>query len=96
MLLKDILSKVVVEEFHGDLNLPISGVNIDSRRIENGHLFIAVKGTQVDGHTFIDKAIAQGATAILVCDPIPANAPEGVTFVRVVDTEDAVGKVATQ
>ena len=96
MLLKDILSKVVVVESHGDLNIPISGVNIDSRRIENNHLFIAVKGTQVDGHTFIDKAIAQGATAILVCDPIPASVPNGVTFVRVADTEDAVGKVATQ
>jgi UDP-N-acetylmuramoyl-L-alanyl-D-glutamate--2,6-diaminopimelate ligase len=95
MLLKDILSRVIVEEYNGDLNIPISGVNIDSRRIEKDHLFIAVKGTQVDGHSFIDKAISQGATAVLVCDPIPEVIPEGVTFVRVADTEDAVGKVAT-
>ena len=95
MLLKEILSRVTVEEYNGDLNIPISGVNIDSRRIAEGHLFIAVKGTQVDGHTFIDKAISQGATAILVCEPIPEEVPEGVTFVRVADTEDAVGKVAT-
>ena len=95
MLLKDILSRVTIEAHKGDLNIPISGVNIDSRRIEKGHLFIAVKGTQVDGHTFIDKAISQGATAVLVCDPIPEVIPEGVTFVRVADTEDAVGKVAT-
>lgn len=95
MLLKDILSRVTIETYKGDLNIPISGVNIDSRRIEKGHLFIAVKGTQVDGHTFIDKAISQGATAVLVCDPIPEVIPEGVTFVRVADTEDAVGKVAT-
>lgn len=95
MLLQDILSRVTVEEHKGELNIPISGVNIDSRRIENDHLFIAVKGTQVDGHSFIDKAISQGATAVLVCDPIPEVIPEGVTFVRVADTEDAVGKVAT-
>ena len=95
MLLKEILSRVTVEEYNGDLNIPISGVNIDRRRIAEGHLFIAVKGTQVDGHTFIDKAISQGATAILVCEPIPEEVPEGVTFVRVADTEDAVGKVAT-
>ncbi len=95
MLLQDILSRVTVEEHKGELNIPISGVNIDSRRIEKDHLFIAVKGTQVDGHSFIDKAISQGATAVLVCDPIPEVIPEGVTFVRVADTEDAVGKVAT-
>jgi len=95
MLLQDILSRVTVEEHKGELNIPISGVNIDSRRIEKNHLFIAVKGTQVDGHSFIDKAISQGATAVLVCDPIPEVIPEGVTFVRVADTEDAVGKVAT-
>ena len=95
MLLQDILSRVTVEEHKGELNIPISGVNIDSRRIEKDHLFIAVKGTQVDGHSFIDKAISQGATAVLVCDPIPEVVPEGVTFVRVADTEDAVGKVAT-
>lgn len=95
MLLKEILSRVTVEEYNGDLNIPISGVNIDSRRVAEGHLFIAVKGTQVDGHTFIDKAISQGATAVLVCDSIPEVVPEGVTFVRVADTEDAVGKVAT-
>lgn len=95
MLLQDILSRVTVEEHKGELNIPISGVNIDSRRIEKDHLFIAVKGTQVDGHSFIDKAISQGATAVLVCDPIPEVIPEGVTFVRIADTEDAVGKVAT-
>ena len=95
MLLQDILSRVTVEEHKGELNIPISGVNIDSRRIEKDHLFIAVKGTQVDGHSFIDKAISQGATAVLVCNPIPEVIPEGVTFVRVADTEDAVGKVAT-
>lgn len=95
MLLQDILSRVTVEEHKGELNIPISGVNIDSRRIKKDHLFIAVKGTQVDGHSFIDKAISQGATAVLVCDPIPEVIPEGVTFVRVADTEDAVGKVAT-
>ena len=95
MLLKDILQNVNVETIHGSLDVEITGVNIDSRRIQDGHLFIAVKGTQADGHAFIDKAIAQGAVAILVCDETIAPR-EGVTLVRVKDTTAATGVVATQ
>ena len=96
MKLSDILKKVNVLESRGDLQLEISGVNIDSRQVKPGDLFVAVKGTQTDGHAYIGKAVAQGAKAVLVSEPIAADAPEGVTFVRVADTEDAVGKVATQ
>ncbi len=96
MKLSDILKKVKPLEKRGDLSVEITGVNMDSRRVVAGDLFVAVKGTQADGHTFIGKALAQGARAVLVCDSIPAETPEGVTFVRVDDTEDAVGKVATQ
>lgn len=96
MKLSEVLKKVNPLEVRGDINVDITGVNIDSRKIKSGELFIAVKGTQTDGHVYIDKALSLGAAAVLVCNPIPENIPEGVTFVRVADTEDAAGKVATQ
>lgn len=96
MRLSDILRKISVTESLGDMQREISGVNMDSRQVEHGDLFVAVKGTQTDGHAYIDKAIAQGAKAILQSDPLPADPVPGVTYVRVADTEDAVGKAATQ
>ncbi len=78
----------------GDNTVEITGVNIDSRRIQPGHLFVAIKGTQVDGHSFIQKAIDLGAAAIL-CEDMPEARAEGVTYVQVASTEDAVGPVAT-
>ena len=96
MKLSDILKKVKVLESQGDLQLEISGVNMDSRQVKPGDLFVAVKGTQADGNQYIPKALELGAKAVLVCEPIPAEIPAGVTYVRVDDTEDAVGKVATQ
>ena len=96
MKLSDILKKVKVLESQGDLQLEISGVNMDSRQVKPGDLFVAVKGTQADGHQYIPKTLELGAKAVLVCEPIPAEIPAGVTYVRVDDTEDAVGKVATQ
>ena len=96
MKLSDILKKVVVEASIGDLNRDITGVNMDSRQVEAGDLFVAVKGTQTDGHAYIGKAIELGAKAILMSDELPAEPAEGVVYVRVADTEDAVGKVATQ
>ena len=78
----------------GDAEADITGVNIDSRRIENGHLFVAMKGTQVDGHRFIPKAIELGARAVL-CEDVPEEPQSGVTYIKVESTEDSVGKVAT-
>ncbi len=96
MKLSDVLKNVAPLEVRGDLGTEIVGVNMDSRLVKTGDLFVAVKGTQVDGHTFIAKALENGAVAVLVSEEIPADTPHGVVFVRVEDTEDAVGKVATQ
>lgn len=96
MNLFDTLKKVTITASHGDMQREISGVNMDSRLVKPGNLFIAVKGTQADGHAYIPKAIELGASAILMSEPIPAEKAEGVTYVQVADTEDAVGKVATQ
>lgn len=78
----------------GDTEIEIKGVNIDSRKIKAGHLFVAMKGTQTDGHKFIAKTIEQGAVAIL-CEDIPEDKIESITYIQVVSTEDCVGRVAT-
>ncbi len=96
MKLSEMLKKVNPLEICGDRDTDITGIQIDSRQVKTGDLFVAVKGTQADGHAYIGKAVEQGARAVLVCEEIPAEKPDGVTFVRVADTEDAVGKVATQ
>ena len=94
MKLNELLSKVKSADITGDADVDIMGVDIDSRRVKPGHLFVAVRGTQVDGHSFIPKAIEQGAVAVL-CEDMPEERREGVTYVKVSSTEAAVGPVAT-
>ena len=91
--------KTLVEPLHvlgskGNLEQEISGVQIDSRQVKEGHLFIAVRGTATDGHNYIGKALEQGAVAVL-CEEIPADADERIAYVRVENTEQIVGLVAT-
>lgn len=95
MTLSELIKNIDTVNITGSTDIEIKGVDIDSRRVAEGHLFVAMKGTQVDGHTFIGKAVDQGAAAIL-CEDMPAEVAEGVTYVQVSSTEDAVGKVATQ
>ena len=94
MNLKEVLKNIKPLQLIGSDDIEITGVNIDSRKIEDGHLFVAIKGTQVDGHKFIPKAIELGAKAIL-CEDIPDEKVEGVTYIQVESTDDAVGKAAT-
>ncbi len=94
MKLSELLVNVKPLCIDGNADVEIKGVDIDSRRVESGHLFVAIKGTQTDGHAYIAKAIELGAAAIL-CERKPEGAPQDVTFVTVSSTEDAVGKVAT-
>ena len=94
MKLIELLKNVNVLNTYGDTGVEITGVNIDSRRIEAGHLFVAIPGTQTDGHKYIPKAIELGAAAIL-CEQMPEEQAEGVTYVVVESTESVVGIVAT-
>nr|WP_314697144.1 UDP-N-acetylmuramoyl-L-alanyl-D-glutamate--2,6-diaminopimelate ligase [uncultured Prevotella sp.] len=94
MKLSELLKNVKVITSQGDIDIEIKDVNIDSRKIGNGHLFIAMKGTQVDGHKFINKAIELGASAILLED-MPEELNEKVSYVQVASTEEEAGKVAT-
>ena len=94
MKLQELLKNIEPIQIIGDADVEISGVNIDSRKIKEGHLFVAIKGTQVDGHQFIPKALSLGAKSVL-CEDMPEEKIEGVTYIQVASTEDAVGKVAT-
>ena len=93
MKLSELLKNIKPTAVVGDCETEITGVEIDSRKVETGCLFVAMKGTQVDGHRFIPKAIEQGAAAVL-CEDLPEDTA-GAVFVQVPSTEDAVGPVAT-
>ena len=94
MILRDLIKDIKPIGIYGDADIEIAGVDIDSRQVADGHLFVAIKGTQVDGHQFIGKAVAAGAAAIL-CEQLPDEQATGVTYVVVASTEETVGKVAT-
>ena len=94
MILKELLKSVGKYETTGSEEIEINGIEIDSRNIKEGNAFIAIKGTQADGHNYIGKAVELGASAI-ICEILPETIVDNVTYVTVSDTEDAVGKIAT-
>ncbi|MDR1601305.1 MAG: UDP-N-acetylmuramoyl-L-alanyl-D-glutamate--2,6-diaminopimelate ligase [Tannerella sp.] len=73
-----------------DTGFPVSGICSDSRKVENGNIFVAVRGTTVDGHDYIGGAIEKGASAI-VCEHIPSGMDKSIPFVAVPDTAEALG-----
>lgn len=91
--LSDILYKVHIKAVSGSTDVVVSGVQIDSRKVSNRSVFVAVRGVAVDGHQFIAKAIEQGAIAV-VCEDLPAERNEGVSYVQVDDTAEAAGVMA--
>jgi len=91
--LNDILKEVQVLQTVGNTTVQVAELCIDSRKAKAGAAFIAVKGTQVDGHEFISKAIEQGAS-IIVCEVLPGGLKEAVTYVKVKDSAAAVGQMA--
>ena len=94
MKIQNLLKGLQIVSTTGNDDKEITGVNIDSRLIEKGHMFIAMKGTQVDGHAYIGKAIEKGASAI-VCEDLPATLNDDVCYIKVKDCEDVVGPIAT-
>jgi UDP-N-acetylmuramoyl-L-alanyl-D-glutamate--2,6-diaminopimelate ligase len=94
MTLSEILYKAGITEISGDPHTMISGLQFDSRKVQKGDIFVAVRGTQTDGHDYIDKAIATGARAV-VCEQMPENRPAGVTFALVRDSSQALGIMAS-
>jgi len=82
--LKEILDNVQTINIIGDTAMYIAALQLDSRKVGKGDVFFAVKGTMVDGHTFISKVIEQGAVAV-ICEELPAVLPATVVFVQVQD-----------
>ncbi len=91
--LRDILNKTGVENISGNRDITVANVVFDSRRVQPGDLFVAVSGTQVDGHRFIDNAIKQGATAV-VCEALPQNLSTEVAWIKVKNSAYALGQMA--
>ncbi len=92
-LLSDILYKVRLEEVVGSTHMAISSVAFDSRKVKKGSLFIATSGSLTDGHVFIQKAIENGAIAI-ICEQLPETRTETITYVKVTDSSFALGIIA--
>ncbi|NDV57333.1 UDP-N-acetylmuramoyl-L-alanyl-D-glutamate--2,6-diaminopimelate ligase [Bacteroides sp. 519] len=94
MRLKELIGKIQTLSVTGNPEVEVTGVNIDSRKVASGNMFMAMKGTKTDGHAYISTAIAAGATSVL-CETLPEELTPNVTYIQVADSEDATGKVAT-
>ncbi|MEL6649320.1 MAG: UDP-N-acetylmuramoyl-L-alanyl-D-glutamate--2,6-diaminopimelate ligase [Bacteroidota bacterium] len=93
MQLSQILQEIPIRQTNGSTDKEIVDFTFDSRNVEEGSLFIAISGTQADGHKFIDKAIASGATAIM-CEQLPANLVEGITYLLVDNSRRELARVS--
>jgi len=92
--LREILYKTRIESVIGTTEVLISDITFDSRNVSKGSLFIAVKGTKTDGHLYIDKVLKLGVKAI-VCENLPEELSEDVTYVKVKDSSEALGWIAS-
>lgn len=92
--LKDILYKVALTEVVGSTDAAVSSIQFDSRKVADGCLFVAVKGLKSDGHDFIDQCIEKGAVAV-ICESMPEKQHEGVTYLCVKDSAEALGIIAS-
>jgi UDP-N-acetylmuramoyl-L-alanyl-D-glutamate--2,6-diaminopimelate ligase len=87
------LYRVSATALAGNTNIDITDVQIDSRKVQKGTLFVAVKGVAVDGHQFISKAVEQGAVAV-VCEEMPSSKSDGITYVQTSNSAEAAGLIA--
>jgi UDP-N-acetylmuramoyl-L-alanyl-D-glutamate--2,6-diaminopimelate ligase len=88
--LQELITHLPAGQVTGDAGCPIAGIPSDSRRVENGDLFVAVRGTTVDGHDYVESALEKGAVAV-VCEHIPEGLAGRATFVVVPDAAAALG-----
>ncbi|AKK72454.1 UDP-N-acetylmuramoylalanyl-D-glutamate--2,6-diaminopimelate ligase [Chryseobacterium gallinarum] len=94
MIIQELVNRIPVIEIHGDVNREVAALVFDSRKITENALYIAIRGTVVDGHSFIASAIEKGATTI-VCEEFPETLAEGVTYIKVKDSSKALGRLAS-
>ncbi len=93
MLLKDLLHAIPVIDYRGSLEIEVSSLCLDSRKVVEGSAFVAVRGYQTDGHLFVQKAIESGASVVLV-EELPADIDESVVYVVVEDSAYVLGVLA--
>ncbi len=94
ILLKDILYKVTLDAVVGNTTVAVTELQFDSRTVGLNDVFVAIRGTQSDGHNYINKAIEKGAIAI-ICEELPEQIINGITYVKVVDTSSALAIMAS-
>ncbi|MBP6661823.1 MAG: UDP-N-acetylmuramoyl-L-alanyl-D-glutamate--2,6-diaminopimelate ligase, partial [Paludibacter sp.] len=94
MILDDLLQGIVLLKTVGSADMQIENIQFDSRKVEAGSLFVATKGTAADGHQYITTAIEKGAVAV-VCEDLPADQTPNVTYIKVENSSDALGKMAS-
>ncbi|MBT8258204.1 MAG: UDP-N-acetylmuramoyl-L-alanyl-D-glutamate--2,6-diaminopimelate ligase, partial [Bacteroidia bacterium] len=92
--LKNILYKVNINAVVGSTGIDVSGIQFDSRKVRPSEVFVAIVGTEVDGHEYLDQAIANGALAV-VCESLPAKLMDGITYVEVNSTSKALAIMAS-
>lgn len=93
-LLKDLLYKVNIEAVTGSTLVEVKQITFDSRAVTSGAVFVAIAGTQVDGHKYITTALENGAIAI-ICEALPKHMSENITYVQVGDTNEALAFMAS-
>ncbi|MFT5078301.1 MAG: UDP-N-acetylmuramoyl-L-alanyl-D-glutamate--2,6-diaminopimelate ligase [Planctomycetota bacterium] len=93
IILKDILYKVTLEKVQGNTAVAIRDINFDSRKVGLDDVFVAIRGIVSDGHGYIKKAIDQGALAV-ICEEIPSEIINGITYVQVKDSQEALAIMA--
>jgi UDP-N-acetylmuramoyl-L-alanyl-D-glutamate--2,6-diaminopimelate ligase len=93
MILQEILYKVRIRSVHGKLDVEVKDLQLDSRKVNPGSAFIAVKGTHLDGHQFIET-VSESHPAAIICERIPAHIKEGITYIEVEDSAAAAGLLA--
>lgn len=94
IILKHILFKVAIEAVKGTTDIAIRKIEFDSRKVESNDLFVAIRGTISDGHSYIEKAISLGAVAI-VCEDFPNEIIKGITYIKVINSHKALAFMAT-
>jgi len=94
MILDDLIQAIVLQQTIGETEINISSIQFDSRKVEPGSVFVATRGTASDGHQYIPIAIEKGAVAV-VCEEIPAERNANVVYLKVENSSDALGKMAS-
>lgn len=93
MVLKDILYRVTINAVVGSTSITVGKIQFDSRQIQDNDVFVAISGTITDGHNYIDKAISDGATAI-ICEALPDTLKDGITYIEVANSSKALAFMA--